>query len=155
MNLVGKARAESLEVKADASITGTLVIDNHVSAEEFKLVGDCTCKGIRAGKFNVRGNFQASEYVNADDVNIKSQWNSTTKEMGGKKIVVRRSRLGIHCILEADAMEYDTVDIQHTKAKVVRGRDVIIGKGCEVELVEYSGTYEAQSGAKVGKAVKV
>jgi len=52
-------------------------------------------------------------------------------------------------------IEGEEIDLQATKAGVVRGRNVVIGPGCEMERVEYSGSLMVAPEAKVGEQVKV
>ena len=59
------------------------------------------------------------------------------------------------CVLEAELIEGEEIDLQATKAGVVRGRNVVIGPGCEIERVEYSGSLMVAPEAKVGEQVKV
>jgi hypothetical protein len=37
----------------------------------------------------------------------------------------------------------------------VRGKNVVIGKGCEIDLVEYKKTFEQAKDAKIGANKKV
>jgi cytoskeletal protein CcmA (bactofilin family) len=57
--------------------------------------------------------------------------------------------------LEADAIEGDEIFLEHTKARVVRGKKIQIGEGCEIETVEYSESIEIAPGAQVKEHVKV
>ena len=52
------------------------------------------------------------------------------------------------------AREGDTVELELTKAEVVRGRFVRIGPGCEIARVEYTGDLTVEGGA-VQEQVKV
>lgn len=58
-------------------------------------------------------------------------------------------------LIQSEVIEGDEVNICYTKAKSVRGRNVRIGDGCEIERVEYSGSIEIAEGAKVGEQVKI
>lgn len=56
--------------------------------------------------------------------------------------------------LEVETIEGEDIDLESTKAELVRGRNVVIGAGCEIERVEYSGTLTVDKAAKVGEQVK-
>jgi cytoskeletal protein CcmA (bactofilin family) len=57
--------------------------------------------------------------------------------------------------LEADTIEGDEIFLENTKARVVRGKKVQIGEGCEIETVEYSESVEIAPGAGVKEQRKV
>ncbi|GBC75956.1 hypothetical protein HRbin07_00148 [bacterium HR07] len=57
--------------------------------------------------------------------------------------------------LEADTIEGDEIFLENTKARVVRGKKVQIGEGCEIESVEYSESFEVAPGARVKEQRRV
>ncbi|MGA8943178.1 MAG: hypothetical protein WB502_10735, partial [Thermoactinomyces sp.] len=57
--------------------------------------------------------------------------------------------------LSADVIEGDEIELEYTRAKVVRGKNVKIGPGCKVDLVEYQDSYDADSDAEVKEAKQV
>ena len=57
--------------------------------------------------------------------------------------------------LEVDVIEGDQIVLEHTRAKVVRGKEITIGPGCVIERVEYSVTLHVDEGAQVGAQEKV
>ena len=50
--------------------------------------------------------------------------------------------LAINTGLCAETIEGDEIYLEYTKAKVIRGNNVTIGEGCEIELVEYKSLFE-------------
>jgi len=56
--------------------------------------------------------------------------------------------------LEAETIEGDEVYLENTKARIVRGKTVTIGPGCQVERVEYSLSLEVDERAHVGQREK-
>ncbi len=56
--------------------------------------------------------------------------------------------------LEADTIEADEIFLENTKARVVRGKKIQIGAGCEIESVEYSESLEVAPGAQVKEQKK-
>ncbi|MEX2460391.1 MAG: hypothetical protein WD469_03695 [Paenibacillaceae bacterium] len=97
--------------------------------------------------------------MNAGKLDIKLYQDSQVKEIGGEKIRIRRAsqlhpfnfffKPSSQAVLSVSVIEGDDIYLKHTKAKVVRGNRVIIGPGCEIELVEYKGHYEQRKGAIV------
>lgn len=57
--------------------------------------------------------------------------------------------------LEADTIEGDEIFLENTRARVVRGKKVQIGEGCEIESVEYSESLEIAPGAQVKEQKRV
>lgn len=57
--------------------------------------------------------------------------------------------------LEADTIEADEIFLENTKARVVRGKKIQIGEGCEIESVEYSESLEIAPGVKIKEQKKV
>lgn len=58
-------------------------------------------------------------------------------------------------ILEVQTIEGDEIYLENTKAKVVRGTQITIGKGCQIDRVEYSDSLEVDEHAAVGEREKV
>ena len=59
------------------------------------------------------------------------------------------------CVLKAELIEGEEIDLQATRAELVRGRNVVIGPGCEIERVEYSGSLMVDPSAKVEQQAKI
>ncbi len=57
-------------------------------------------------------------------------------------------------LLEADTIEGDEIFLESTRARVVRGKKIQIGEGCEIETVEYSESLEVSPGATVKHQTK-
>ena len=88
--------------------------------------------------------------LNADEINISLYWPCKAREIGGSKIKVKKdsklSFLGLKNMISpdrsskeliADIIEGDNVYLEYTKARVVRGNNIELGTGCEIELAEY------------------
>ena len=54
-----------------------------------------------------------------------------------------------------ESIEGDEVYLEYTRTKVVRGNNVSIGPGCEVELVEYKNNFQQAKGAAVKDSKKI
>jgi cytoskeletal protein CcmA (bactofilin family) len=57
--------------------------------------------------------------------------------------------------LEVDSIEGDEIFLESTKARVVRGKKIQIGEGCEIESVEYSESLDIAPGAQVKEQKRV
>ncbi|MNR67595.1 hypothetical protein D3C85_1916860 [compost metagenome] len=54
-----------------------------------------------------------------------------------------------HAAVTVAVIEGDDIYLENTRAKVVRGNQVVIGPGCEIDLVEYKVLLEKKKGANV------
>jgi hypothetical protein len=90
------------------------------------------------------------------------------KEIGGENISVKLSAFDDSLVAKllktvfsyrrefiTESVEGDNIYLEGTTTKVVRGNNVIIGKGCYVEKVEYSGEIKIIDGGIVEKQVRV
>jgi cytoskeletal protein CcmA (bactofilin family) len=101
--------------------------------------------------------------LSADHLEIYLDWNkSHAGEVGGTDIAVHRGTRGTLRSLfthapafEAGTIEGNEISLELTKADVVRGHNVTLGDGCEIGLVEYTGTLRKNGDAKVREEKKV
>jgi len=131
----------------DVDLRGTVKVDGDVSADTF--VGE--------GVFTVGG------LLNAGTVHVQLFGPCAAREIGGEKVTIAQSRKGFADFvamfsekrLRVDTVEADEIWLENTNARVVRGGDVTIGTGCDVTLVEYTGTLNQAPDARVAEARKV
>jgi cytoskeletal protein CcmA (bactofilin family) len=121
-------------------------------------------KGIECESLTLAGAFDVAGLINAGTADIELAGQSRLDEIGGEKINVRNkglwSVLGIQIpflsgSLTANAIEATSVSLEATRAKVVRGAEVVIGSGCEIDRVEYSKSLDVAEDALVREKVKV
>lgn len=150
-----------LTITGNASFGGSIAAHDVVVRGFLKTAGDCESE-----TFASEGAFTVTGLLNAGTVDIKLYGPCTAREIGGETITVRQPGSGFSSFtqlftfwaekrLTADSIEGDDVSLELTNAKTVRGRNVLIGEGCRVDLVEYSGTYSVAPGASVGEARQV
>jgi len=150
-----------LTIKGNASFGGSIASHDVVVRGFLKTGGDCESES-----FNCEGAFTVAGLLNAGTVDVKLYGPCSAREIGGEKIIVRQPGSGFSSFtqiftfwaekrLTTDTIEGDDVTLEMTVAKTVRGRNVSIGEGCRVDLVEYSGTYAIAPGATVGEARQV
>jgi cytoskeletal protein CcmA (bactofilin family) len=150
-------------------VSGSAKIEGNVHLEEFKISG-----GINVGKdceverFKASGSFAIGGLLNGDIIEISLHGRCSVREIGGEKITVKRgweSVFGLsklleifkpfERILEVETIEGDEVFVECTKAKVIRGNNIVIEEGSTIDLVEYTGKLEVKAGAKVLERKKV
>ena len=143
-------------------VSGSLKVGGGVKVQTAKISGsfstgqDCEADRFRSsGKLNIEGLLSADEII----IHLGHPSTSQVGNIGGETITVTRSGFvgalqdiglkGLGSRLITDTIEGDVVRLENVKAKMVRGRDVVIGNGCEIDCVEYMGQCEVSENAAV------
>lgn len=179
----GNAEGGKFTVNGECRVDGNITVNNlevfgnlegrsHVTAETIHVSGKLDVRGnCDAESFTCGGTFEVEGIMNVGEVTINLDGASHAKEMVGGKICVKRAQgksIGKKIVfalanlidtnrgrLTTDLIEGDDIEIEYTSAKVVRGNNVLIGDGSEIDLVEYRGTFDKTSKANVLKQVKI
>lgn len=161
-HLGGSLNAGSLKVAGSADVQGSLSGNEVVVQGALSVGGDCEVE-----RFVSEGAITVGGLLNAGAVDIQLYAPCSVREIGGEAITVRYG--GGNAIrrivamfvpiadirLTAETIEGDDVRLERTTARVVRGNSVVIGPGCDIQLVEYTEAYSAVPDAKVKEARKV
>ena len=177
----GNVDARELRISGHCDIDGNISsketrIDGHcsikggISAEEVEIRGIANINGdCSVEVFTSKGVFTISGLLNAGTIDIELYASSRVREIGGEKINIRHGNtfgikriitsifpsLGLIYGLSTETIEGDDIYLEYTRAKIVRGNNVVLGTGCEIELVEYKSNFEQHSEAKVKESRKV
>ena len=163
IRIIGNVETDS-DLKSKHLVSkGGVTVKGKVMADDIRLLGYSTIKkSCEAETFKSHGQLTIDGLLNAESVDIRIHGVSRILEIGGEEITIKRG----HDLFEkfvktlipfsdfhkykliVSSIEGDEIRLESTKAKVVRGKDVIIGDGCEIELVEYEREYR-----EVGKSV--
>lgn len=151
----GNVQAEIFKVAGSATVTG------RVDAQRVEIKGTAKIGGdVQAEVFDAQGVFSVNGLLNAGNVSIRLYGGSDARDIGGERIEVALGKtwgwipfFGERN-LTADSIEGDVVILENTRAKVVRGHDVRIGAGCEIDLVEYTGTFVGANGVRASRKVE-
>jgi cytoskeletal protein CcmA (bactofilin family) len=146
--------------------TGMMEIGGNLRSEHIDLKGHLITQGdCEAEVFTVRGIFAIGGLLNVGELDVRLYQNCQAKEIGAERISIRRPSLLIRlnlffkpspsAILSASIIEGDKIYLEHTKAQIVRGKQVTIGPGCEIELVEYEEQFTQVKGTLVKENRKV
>ncbi|MBO5842399.1 MAG: polymer-forming cytoskeletal protein, partial [Clostridia bacterium] len=147
MNIEGSLKCGTLEVH------GGLNVDEDIEAESASIHGSISCDGL----------------LNAETLEINTKDGCVIGSIGGSRITARYTKrkffnnlITIHIkdkrvngIEVQQSVEGDEIDIEYVICPRVSGRTVKIGEGCEIELLQYSESYEIHEKAKVGKIEKI
>nr|WP_319373036.1 polymer-forming cytoskeletal protein [uncultured Methanobacterium sp.] len=158
----GDLNAQKVKVQGEFEVSGDLLVDD-AKIQGSILVG----RDFNAETLNLEGGFTIQGMLNGDILRINLYWPSKVNEIGGSDISVKKSGklsfLGIKNNimsdgkneLTADVIEGDNVYLENTNARVVRGNNITIGPGCNIELVEYKENFKTDEKSEVGVDKKI
>ena len=167
LNSSGTVKAEgAVTVENEVRVSGSASFGGPIHARSMRASGSLrAAKGIECESLSLLGAFDVDGLINAGTAEIDLAGQSHLDEIGGERITVRRKigmnllgfliPLGIGGSLTANLIEANAVSLEATRAKVVRGADVTIGSGCEIDRVEYSNSILVAEDAVVRERVKV
>ena len=168
----GKSDIEG-DIKSDTvTIDGKIDINGGVTAAQIENRGMLgVAKEVSSETFHSHGGFKIGGLLNADKIQIIIYAPCSAAEIGGEEIDVRtggssglREFLGsffsgwpLKTALSAETIEGDNIYLENTTAKVVRGSNIKIGPGCQIDVVEYKNTFEKKndSGIQVNESRKI
>lgn len=163
-NFSGNIKCTNLDVE------GTCKVKGDIKGERCRLTGLLTVDGdLEADEFIGSGSFQVGGSINAEKVDIKFVYGSGAGEVCGESIKIwKESTSGaVEFIMDlipwrhkgknfrCNLIEGDDINIENVEADVVRGKTVMIGPDCQIDLVEYHDTVNIYPGATVKKTVKL
>lgn len=150
------------------SVSGGFKCEGNLKAGLLSVSGGTKIFGdLEAEKAEINGGIFCGGLINAEElyIDISDSAGSNAESLGGSKITIENRRQGgfINFLFGkkrgrftvSESVEGDEIRLEHTMAKTVTGRNVVIGKGCEIELVQYSENVEISPEARVGKCEKV
>ncbi len=168
MKVYGSAEVGGNLACKEIKLSGSLNVEGNVTGDVIDVHGGIAVKGdCAAERFIANGSFAIEGMLNAGSIELMLHFGPCkAREIGGEIISVKRgSAFGFKRLfktlfqhveeLRADSIEGDDIYLEDTKAKVVRGNNVNIGPGCEIDLVEYKNEFQLAKGVKVKNYVKV
>jgi cytoskeletal protein CcmA (bactofilin family) len=167
INLCGELKVRGDVASRALKAAGSIKVDGNYTAETLGIYGELAVEGTcEAERLDLRGVIVGG-MLNAGTVDIRLFFGeSKLKEIGGETIAVRRAGLldwrrimkpfltgGER--LSAETIEGDNIYLEHTKADAVRGTNVRIGPGCEIEWLEYRSEYKIDPRSSVKHFAKI
>ncbi|MFD3448745.1 polymer-forming cytoskeletal protein [Microbacteriaceae bacterium 4G12] len=156
--IYGAANVKTIHISGKGSVEGS------VRGEEISIHGKAVIEGdCEVEKFVSEGKFTVDGLLNADEIMIRIYGDCKAKEIGGQMITVKKKMSALGKLfkswydpkLEVELLEGDDIEIEYTKAAVVRGNNVVIGPDCEIGIVEYSGILKLDKRASVKESRKI
>ncbi|MFZ1081444.1 MAG: polymer-forming cytoskeletal protein [Candidatus Kryptoniota bacterium] len=175
----GNVKAESIRVAGKSEIAGNLnaqelIIDGMMDIHGGIVAQSIENRGmLKVNKdcgseiFKSKGGLTINGLLNAGKINIEVYAPCKIKEIGGENIEIRfGSAFGLRKFIDsifpgwarglsAETIEGDIIYIEGTTAKVVRGKDVEIGPGCAIDIVEYKNAFKNSGDSKVKQSKKI
>lgn len=162
-SIKGDVEAETIGISGSSDIKGNLYGGEIRVSGGIKIDKDCECDSFSAtGKFDIKG------LLNADEIDIELFGRCKVREIGGRSINIKFSSSNGGIISEfvksmfvgikelvTDSIEGDDIFLEGATAKIVRGANITIGEGCNIEKVEYTGELKVINGGKVKNEVKL
>jgi cytoskeletal protein CcmA (bactofilin family) len=154
----------------EIKVSGENITRGMLSAEKVEIRGRIKIeKDCNAEIFNSKGGFTINGLLNAGEIDIDLYAPCSAKEIGGEKINIKRGNtfslrnlitslfpaINLRDELITDSIEGDDIYLEWTKTKVVRGNNIVIGPGCEVDLVEYKKSFQQDKDSNVKSNKKV
>lgn len=161
LTMTGALKADKIKISGKANVNGSL------AGEDIRVEGDLSSTGdCEAESFTAKGRINSDGLLNAGKIDIELYGNSRIQEIGGEHIHIRGGHNEIFKFIKrifmpqgskltTDTVEGNEIHLDDTRAKIVRGTNVTIDAGCEVDRVEYQDTYHQAEEAKVHHHTKV
>ncbi len=156
MKISGRFKTGGALKAREMKVSGSIQIDESLQCERLEVSGQIQVKGgVEAETVYLSGSTEIGGLLNAEDIRIDHCGTSKIEEIGCTTICVRPqqekggffrffSSRKIRPALEVGTIEADQVELIETTAKVVRGRDVVIGHGCSIDRVEFTNSCRAE-----------
>lgn len=160
----GNSLSKFVKVNGSLNVNGFLKGEELVVYGSIKINNDCN-----VDKFDAKGSFSISGLLNADEINVEIYGTCTAKEIGGEKINIQLGHsFGIKKLINAifnlinmkeelntELIEADEIYLENTNAKIVRGMNIIIGDGCNIDLIEYKNSFQNNGNSIVKESKKI
>ncbi len=160
----GSSTIEGKLLFLNLEVRGSTKVKKGLKGESVSVEGSIKVNGdFEAETADFDGSFEINGLLNADRIDIGMHGRCYAQEIGGETIKVKKKsgmlldklikafNRELHCEL----IEGDTIQLEYTTAKIVRGTNVYIGPGCEIDLIEYKNDLKIDNSAKVKESKKV
>lgn len=156
--LLGVLKSESNSYIDSFKILGQGIFNNDLSFNKLEVLGELSVeKNCEGNNFSSKGKVTINGLLSADYIKISPNDNCVINEIGGSFIEVKKHFLDIFNFkqgkLISRSIEGDTIYLENTVCKVVRGHNVTILSGSRIDKVEYTGNLVVENGGFVGEKI--
>lgn len=162
---------EELDIKGTASfksklnctnlnIAGSLSVKDDLNFNSGSISGKLSLKNnCNAKKLSIIGSLDIENNLNIDNLSIGLMDKSFVTNIKGKNIEVKnledKSNKGLFKLLKGKVilkcynLEGEDIYVENVECSLIRGNNVIIGPGCNIENIEYENKFQANQGSQV------
>ena len=172
----GSTKGESITCTEKFKTSGASSFSGTIKARNIRAAGSFSCGAlaaeeqlsvsgslrvggdIQAGNARIAGGLQCNGALCAESVELQADKQMSLAGIKGGNVRVRRKAVSIFLkrrTTVTTAIEGDTLDLEYVTAPRVTGHNIIIGKGCRIDLVQHSGEIQISSKTTVGKVEKI
>ncbi|WP_085521514.1 polymer-forming cytoskeletal protein [Tuberibacillus sp. Marseille-P3662] len=174
----GDVTAVTIDSSGSSHISGHVITDQLESSGAMRVGKDLTGKTLdisgfvtiggdcTADLFNAQGAFTVGGVLNANTIDVRLDHDAKADKILGESIQIRKRQrwsfisklLDLFLTeraLKADLIEGHYIILENTVAKIVRGDNVYIGRGCDIDVVEYSTDCHVNDDADVATQRKI
>lgn len=172
MRISGSAKFSGRVSAEKMSVSGVCKIEEDCEAANLQLSGSMYArKGLRGTNGSVSGSIyvdgdEVSGLMNAESLTIHLGGSCEIGEIGGSEIFVDvpprhagflAKLLGGFAVptLKCGTIEGERIRLENSTCDTVRGKNVVIGPGCEIGLVEYSDELTVDPNSRVQRKEKM
>lgn len=145
------------------SCSGSAKIDGSIKAGSIRVSGAIKASDMEAENIVVSGGCGVPGLMNAETVEINLGGRCAIGSIGCGTLKVK---LGSGCspfwfgrsrddLLEVGTIEGDEIELENTTANIVRAKNVIIGKNCNIKTVEYHTRLTVDPSSEVKDRIKI
>jgi cytoskeletal protein CcmA (bactofilin family) len=182
-SIKGKLESKFIRANGSCTINGETIAENitvagamnareNIKSEKIEVTGMINAdKDCESEKFILKGGIKIGGMLNAGEISIVYDGDCGVKEIGGDTIMIKEGDIFLNTFLETilspfikakknrkmtiDTIEGDDINLSDVIVRVVRGRKVIIGNGCEIDTIEYNEECQVNANAKVQNSIKI
>ena len=155
----------NLTVQNEISLSGGMHCEKNIKCGTLYVSGGITANAnIEAETATINGGICCDGLLNAEQIQIKLEGvgKSSIGSIGCSRLSVEKRKIkklfgrrkkGILSV--KNDIEGDEIYVEYVTCPRVSGRTVKVGKGCEIELLQYSDSYEIHEKAKIGRIEKI
>ncbi|AYE34986.1 hypothetical protein [Clostridium septicum] len=156
----GKVKGGNININGKAIVKEDMNFDNAIVNGVLKVKGICQCEKICVdGKVNIEG------LLSGDKIELNIITSNKIREIGGEEVIVRKGinrKIRVLFIskeiigkLICESIEADKILLEQTKCNIVRGHDITINSGCDIERVEYTGELKINGDSNIKETIKI
>lgn len=156
------------DLKSDnLDISGVLTVNGGINGEDIQVSGTISSdKDLECENFSCRGSFSIKGLLNSENIDVISWLGSKAKDIGGNTIRIVRGDLNLltsivgSLLLKSKEITVGTIEgsdifLEYCMVDTIRGDKVVVGKGCKIKNIEYTGSLEVLDGAIVENSIKI